>query len=61
MRRGWSTVLAMVWAASAAPALAHPHVFIDAGVDVIFGPDGRAEALRDFIARRKAEVEDRWY
>lgn len=46
MRRGGATVLAMIWAVWAAPVLAHPHVFIDAGVDVIFGPDGRAEALR---------------
>ena len=47
MRRGGATVLAMIWAVWAAPVLAHPHVFIDAGVDVIFGPDGRAEALHE--------------
>ncbi len=27
-------------------AEAHPHVFIDAGVEVIFDAEGRAEALR---------------
>ena len=30
----------------AAPALAHPHVFIDTGIEVIFDAQGRAEALR---------------
>jgi ABC-type uncharacterized transport system substrate-binding protein len=28
------------------PALAHPHQFIDTGVEVLFGSDGTAEALR---------------
>lgn len=31
---------------AAAPALAHPHIWIDAGVEVIFDPQGRATALR---------------
>ena len=33
-----------VWAAS--PALAHPHVFIDTGIEVVFDEQGRASALR---------------
>jgi polyphosphate kinase len=28
------------------PAVAHPHVFVDATIEVIFGSDGRVEALR---------------
>lgn len=31
---------------AAQPALAHPHVFVDATVEVIFDAQGRAEALR---------------
>jgi ABC-type uncharacterized transport system substrate-binding protein len=30
----------------AIPAIAHPHVFVDAGLEVIFDPEGRATALR---------------
>ena len=32
--------------ALAAPAFAHPHVFVDTGIEVIFDAQGRAEALR---------------
>ena len=32
--------------AAAGPALAHPHVFIDAGFEVVFDTDGRATGLR---------------
>lgn len=32
--------------AAASPALAHPHVFIDTTIEVIFDAQGRAEALR---------------
>ncbi|MDP2087612.1 MAG: DUF1007 family protein [Gemmobacter sp.] len=41
-----SFVLASGLAGLAAPALAHPHVFIDAGVELRFDGDGRLEALR---------------
>lgn len=32
--------------AGTAPALAHPHMFVDAGLQLIFDPDGRLAALR---------------
>jgi ABC-type uncharacterized transport system substrate-binding protein len=32
----------------ASPALAHPHIFIDTEIEVIFDDEGRAEALRIF-------------
>ena len=35
-----------VLAAGAAPALAHPHVFAEASLEVAVGPDGTVEALR---------------
>lgn len=38
--------LAGVFALLAAPVAAHPHVFIDTGIEVIFDAEGRAEALR---------------
>jgi ABC-type uncharacterized transport system substrate-binding protein len=41
--RHWAAVLALL---VPAPALAHPHVFISAGIEVLFGSDGRAEAVR---------------
>jgi ABC-type uncharacterized transport system substrate-binding protein len=46
MRRaiGGAVLAAMTGCAGA--ALAHPHVFIDARIEVIFDADGRAEALR---------------
>lgn len=37
---------AMAAALLASPAAAHPHVFIDTGIEVIFDAQGRAEALR---------------
>ncbi len=42
--RIWAVVAGVVCAPVA--AVAHPHVFIDATVEVIFDGDGRAEALR---------------
>ncbi|GHC44440.1 DUF1007 family protein [Neogemmobacter tilapiae] len=39
-------VLALAMAAVPLPLLAHPHVFIDSGVEVIFDDQGRATALR---------------
>jgi ABC-type uncharacterized transport system substrate-binding protein len=39
-------VLAMSGLVLSSPALAHPHQFIDTGVEVLFGSDGTAEALR---------------
>lgn len=35
-----------VWAGLAASVAAHPHVFVDAGIEVIFDHQGRAEAVR---------------
>lgn len=31
---------------TAGPAWAHPHIFVDAGIEVVFGADGRAVGLR---------------
>lgn len=31
---------------AASPALAHPHIFVDAGIEVIFNAAGQAEAVR---------------
>ena len=42
--RGLVIALAGIWAA--APALAHPHVFIDAGLEVVFDTDNRAIGVR---------------
>jgi ABC-type uncharacterized transport system substrate-binding protein len=42
--RGKLAVLVSTMAAS--PALAHPHVFVDATVEVVFDAEGRASALR---------------
>ena len=46
MRRLYKFTVLCVLACSSSPALAHPHVFIDAGVEVVFDTSGRAEALR---------------
>lgn len=40
------TIACLVAILAAQPALAHPHVFIDATIEVIFDAQGRAEALR---------------
>jgi ABC-type uncharacterized transport system substrate-binding protein len=45
MGRGTLAGLAL-GALCAGPALAHPHVYIDTGVEVIFDAEGRASALR---------------
>jgi polyphosphate kinase len=45
MGRGVLAGLAL-GALCAAPALAHPHVYIDTGIEVIFDDQGRAAALR---------------
>lgn len=37
---------ALALAVPAAPALAHPHIFIDTGLQVQFDPEGRAAAVR---------------
>ena len=39
-------MLSAVVCGFALPAAAHPHMFVDAGVEVIFDDQGRAEALR---------------
>lgn len=43
MRTGWMT-LALV-AGLADPALSHPHIYIDTGVEVLFDSEGRATAV----------------
>ena len=40
------TLVSWLGVASAAPAFAHPHVFIDTGIEVIFDTQGRARAVR---------------
>lgn len=45
MRRAMAGVM-MAAALAATPALAHPHIWIDAGIEVIFDAQGRAEAVR---------------
>ncbi|MFN3646653.1 MAG: DUF1007 family protein [Gemmobacter sp.] len=45
MRRFLASVLACGLAGAAAPAPAHPHAFIDAGVELRFDAEGRLEAL----------------
>ncbi len=45
MGRGWLAGL-VLGALCGAPALAHPHVFIDTGVEMIFDGQGRVAALR---------------
>ncbi len=37
---------AVVWAGLGTAVAAHPHVFVDTGIEVIFDDQGRAEALR---------------
>lgn len=43
---GWvGPALAVLLAATAGPVAAHPHVFVDGGVDFVFGPGRSLEAL----------------
>ena len=42
----FGAIMAALVTGIAEPAAAHPHVFIDGGVEVIFNEDGRASALR---------------
>lgn len=46
MTRRTLVPLALAAALSAPPAGAHPHIFIDTGLELIHGPDGTLEALR---------------
>jgi ABC-type uncharacterized transport system substrate-binding protein len=41
-----ATIIALVTAGAASPALAHPHIFVDAAVEVVFNDEGRAKGLR---------------
>ena len=41
-----AALVAMIAGLGAPPAFAHPHLFIDTGVEVIFDAEGRATALR---------------
>lgn len=41
-----AALAALLALASAAPAAAHPHIFIDTGLEVIFDAQGRATAVR---------------
>lgn len=44
--RKLSLIAGLMLVGAGAPALAHPHVFIDASVEVVFAADGRAEGVR---------------
>jgi ABC-type uncharacterized transport system substrate-binding protein len=44
-RRRWSLAL-VAWLALAAPALAHPHVWVTAKAELVYGPDGKVTAVR---------------
>ncbi len=46
MMKAMTVIAAFSAGLCAAPALAHPHFFVDAGVEVIFDAEGRAEAVR---------------
>lgn len=39
-------LLSVLWIGAAAPALAHPHIFIDAGLEFLFDAEGRVAAVR---------------
>lgn len=43
--RGW--LIAGAFAATAAPAFAHPHVFVDAKAEMVFDANGRVTAIRN--------------
>ena len=43
---GMAVGAALGGALVAAPALAHPHMWLDTGIEVIFDAEGRASALR---------------
>ncbi len=45
MRRSCLTLAAALGASSAAPVQAHPHIFVEAEVAVIFAEDGRPEGI----------------
>lgn len=40
------TLLALTWFGLAAPAAAHPHVFVSARTEIVYAPDGSVTALR---------------
>lgn len=44
MGKAW--IMGAVFGLMAGQALSHPHVFVDTALEVIFGPDGQAQALR---------------
>lgn len=41
-----AALAALIAGLAASPALAHPHIFIDTGLEVIFDADGKASAVR---------------
>ena len=43
MKRALAFTLGLI---ASGPALAHPHIFVDAGIEVVFNAAGQAEALR---------------
>ena len=47
MRAVWAGMAVLAALASPAPALAHPHIFIDAALEVVFAADGRADGFAD--------------
>jgi ABC-type uncharacterized transport system substrate-binding protein len=46
LARTFAPALLMFGLAGAAPALAHPHVFVDARAEIVFDPEGRITAIR---------------
>ena len=46
MRAVWAGVAGLAALVVPLPAHAHPHIFIDAAIEVVFAPDGRAEGVR---------------
>jgi polyphosphate kinase len=46
MRAVWAGLAGLAALAAPLPALAHPHIFIDAALEVVFSADGRAEGVR---------------
>lgn len=46
MRAVWAGLAGLAALGAPLPAHAHPHIFIDAAIEVVFAPDGRAEGVR---------------
>lgn len=46
MRGVWAGLVGLAALGAPLPAHAHPHIFIDTAIEVVFAPDGRAEGVR---------------